>query len=386
MKRIKWIKLSGISLLLGALSGCASEEDSIQMAPLPQVESEFVSELLWKGKVGNGVERYFSRLTPAYAYEKVFVADRKGTVQGIDADTGKVLWETNLGELKPALISGGVTASYGKLYLGTETGKLIALEEETGERVWEANVRGEILSKPLADEGLIVINSSKGELSAYDAETGEMRWRNASEVPSLTLRGDSSPISFSGGVFWGMANGRLGAAFLKNGNIIWQQPLATPKGATEIDRLVDIDATPIVSNSLLYAVGYNGQLVAIDLRSGRPAWKRPYSASSDFFVSGDRVFIITDKDHIVAVDARSGTELWKNSELEYRQLTAPVVISERLLVGDAQGYLHWLNPENGEFVAQERINRSGIAIAPIRVEDAYVVIMRNGDVLKQKTP
>ncbi|MCC4799913.1 outer membrane protein assembly factor BamB [Enterovibrio norvegicus] len=386
MMRKGWKHVGAVALLGALLAGCASEEDSIQMAPLPVVQSEFTPAQLWSSQVGDGVGRYFSNLSPAVAYDKVYAADRDGIVSAMDLESGKTVWSVNLGEEAPALLSGGITASYSKLYIGTETGELIALDEETGELVWRTQVGGEILSKPLADEGLIVVNSSRGEISAYEAETGEQRWSLSSEVPNLTLRGDSSPVSISGGVFWGMANGRLGAAFIENGNIIWQQTIASPKGATEIDRLVDVDSTPVVAGSLLYAVGYNGSLVAIDLRSGRPAWKRTYSSSTDIMVAGSYLFLITDKDHVVAVDARSGTELWTNKELEYRQLTAPVAISGYVVVGDAEGYLHWIDPTSGEFVAQQQLDDSGIAVAPMNVDDGYIVVTRDGSISKKQTP
>ncbi|PMN71825.1 outer membrane protein assembly factor BamB [Enterovibrio norvegicus] len=386
MMRKGWKHVGAVALLGALLAGCASEEDSIQMAPLPVVQSEFTPAQLWSSQVGDGVGRYFSNLSPAVAYDKVYAADRDGIVSAMDLESGKTVWSVNLGEEAPALLSGGITASYSKLYIGTETGELIALDEETGELVWRTQVGGEILSKPLADEGLIVVNSSRGEISAYEAETGEQRWSLSSEVPNLTLRGDSSPVSISGGVFWGMANGRLGAAFIENGNIIWQQTIASPKGATEIDRLVDVDSTPVVAGSLLYAVGYNGSLVAIDLRSGRPAWKRTYSSSTDIMVAGSYLFLITDKDYVVAVDARSGTELWTNKELEYRQLTAPVAISGYVVVGDAEGYLHWIDPTSGEFVAQQQLDDSGIAVAPMNVDDGYIVVTRDGSISKKQTP
>ncbi|USH01870.1 outer membrane protein assembly factor BamB [Grimontia kaedaensis] len=384
MMRMGWKRVGAVALLGTLLIGCAGEEDSIQMAPVPVVESEFTPTQVWKSSVGNGVGNYFSNLVPVQAYGKVFAADREGVVKAMDTETGSTLWSVDLGEDAPALISGGLTASYSKVYLGTETGVLIALDEETGETVWRANAGGEILSKPLADESLVIVNTSRGELAAFDAETGEERWRTSSDVPNLTLRGDSSPVSTSGGVFWGMANGRLGAAFVENGNIIWQQPIASPKGATEIDRLVDVDATPVIDGALLYAVGYNGQLVAIDLRSGRPAWKRTYSSSTDFLVVGSYLFLITDQDHVVAVDARSGTELWQNRDLEYRQLTAPVAISGYVVVGDAEGYLHWMDPNSGEFVAQQQLDDSGFAVSPLNVDEGYIVITRDGTISKKQ--
>ncbi len=95
------------------------------------------------------------------------------------------------------------------------------------------------------------------------------------------------------------------------------------KGATEIDRLVDVDASPLVIGGTLFTVGFNGQLIAIDLRTGQPILKRNYSSATDMATDGSRFYLVTDKDHLVAVDTRSGTELWSNTQLEHRLLTAP---------------------------------------------------------------
>ncbi len=379
---MRWKALSQFSLLAFMLSGCASDGSARQVASLPKVDNQIVLQKTWETQVGKGVGKYFSRLSPVYAYDKFYVAARRGDVAALDLATGKKIWSINLGAKKPALLSGGLTAAYNKIFVGTETGYLIALDAETGEQIWETNVSGELLSRPLADENLIVVNTSRGELAAFNAQTGDEKWRISGDVPNLTLRGDSSPVSISGGVFWGMANGRLGAALLNSGNLIWQQVIATPRGATEIDRLVDVDATPVIADYLLYAIGYNGYLVAIDLRSGQIVWKREYSSSTDFTVSGFTIILKTDKDHIVAVDSRSGMKLWENTELTYRDLTAPVRIDNEILVGDAEGYLHWIDISTGEFVAQRKINGSGIASAPVEVDDALIVVTRNGDITK----
>ncbi|WP_190319872.1 outer membrane protein assembly factor BamB [Candidatus Enterovibrio escicola] len=379
-----WKLIGTLPLLASLIVGCAGEEDSIKMATTPVVKSKFIPVQLWSSKVGDGVGRYFSKLTPVIAYDKVFAADRNGIVSAIDLQSGRTLWCINFSNEMPTLFSGGITASYRKLYLGTETGELIVLDEKTGVVVWRTKTKGEILSRPLVDEGIVVVNSSLGVLSAYEAETGEQLWSFSNNIPNLTLRGDSSPISISGGIFWGMANGRVGAAYIDNGNIIWQQTISNPKGGTEIARLVDIDSTPVVSGSMLYAVGYNGKLVAIDLHSGRAVWKRSYSSSTDILVVGSYLFLITDEDHVVALDARSGTRIWININLEHRQLTPPALISGYVVVGDRKGYLHWLNHETGEFVAQQRLDDSGISVPPIQVDDGYLVITRSGSLSKRR--
>lgn len=135
---------------------------------------------------------------------------------------------------------------------------------------------------------------------------------------------------------------------------------------------------------MLYTVGFNGQLIAIDLRSGAPAWKRTYSSTLDMATNGSDLFLVSDNDHIAAVDVRSGTEIWTNKQLENRLLTAPALINGYLVFGDAEGYLHWLDTDTGEFVAQQLINDSGFAVGPIEVNDGYLITTRDGKIRKLK--
>ncbi|WP_375752808.1 outer membrane protein assembly factor BamB [Vibrio sp. HN007] len=370
------------SLIAAGLAGCSSEEDTVIMAPVPQVSSEFTPDSVWSSSIGNGVGQYFSKLTPEFEYEKLFIAARDGEVKALDPESGKLIWKTDLEGDISARLSGGITASYGKVFIGSENAELIALDQETGEELWRSTVVGEILAKPVTDNNYVIVNTSRGMLTALDADTGSEVWTISTEVPNLTLRGDSTPNTTSGGIFWGTASGRLAAAIVSRGQLIWQQPVGTPKGATEIDRLVDSDASPIILGSTLYTVGINGQLVAIDLRSGAPVWKRKYSSASDMATDGAKIFVLTDNDHLAAVDIRSGTEIWTNSSMENRLLTAPQIINGYLVVGDSEGYLHWLDRETGEFVAQQLVNDSGFAVGPVELTDGYVIVTRNGKIKK----
>jgi outer membrane protein assembly factor BamB len=368
--------------VLGLLAGCAGEEDTVVMAPLPKVESEFSPSSVWSSSIGDGVGSYFSKLTPAYAYDKLYVASRDGLVRALDPENGKVLWESNVKESQPARLSGGIVAAYQKLFIGTENGTVIALDADSGELLWRVPVNGEVLARAAVDANLVMVHTSQGVLTALDQRDGSERWAISSDVPNLTLRGDSAPATVSGGVFWGTANGRLSAAIVERGQLIWQQPIGTPKGATEIDRLVDVDASPIILGGTLFTVGFNGQLVSIDLRSGKPIWKRNYSSSQDMTTDNRSLFLITDQDHLVAVDARSGTELWENQQLENRLLTPPVIIDGYLVVGDSLGYLHWIDRATGNFVAQQNISDSGLAVNPISIPGGYILVSRDGEIKK----
>lgn len=383
MKKISQKLLICIATL-GVLAGCASEEENIIMAPLPVVQSEFTPKISWTNSVGNGVEHYFSQLSPEFAYQTLYVASRDGKVKALDPTTGKTQWETSLANNGQARVSGGILAAYGRIYLGTENGEVFALDAQTGKTQWVAQVEGEVLAAPIAESNLIIINNSRGTLLALNEANGDLVWQIHNDAPSLTLRGDSRPVALSGGVFWGTSAGRLAAAVVEQGQMIWQQAIGQPKGSTEIDRLVDVDASPIIIGSTLYIIGYNGQLAAIDLRSGEIIWRRNYSSAQNMGTDGARLFVVTDKDHIVAVDARSGTELWSNKQLQHRLVTAPVLIEQWLVVADSQGYVHWLDRSSGEFVAQQWVHGSGFAVSPVNLPDGYVTITRNGQLKKFK--
>ncbi|GAL23807.1 outer membrane protein YfgL [Vibrio variabilis] len=148
MNRLVKKVLLSISVL-GVLAGCSSEEDTIVMAPLPVVQSEFTPSTEWSSSIGNGVGQYFSKLSPVYAYDKLFVASRDGVVKAMDPENGKTIWQTEIKGEVTARLSGGIAAAYQKLYIGSENGEVIALDVETGEELWRAEVNGEVLAKRL---------------------------------------------------------------------------------------------------------------------------------------------------------------------------------------------------------------------------------------------
>jgi len=379
----RWLKnIVLAAVATSVISGCSSETDTVIMAPVPMVKSQFTPQAKWHTDIGDGVGHYFSKLKPVFAYDTIYLASRDGEVKAISPETGKEIWDVELSTARVPRLSGGITAAGNQLFIGSENGVVYALDAKSGKTNWKTEVEGEVLSSPASDGGLVMVNTSEGNLIGLDQTSGEKRWTISSEVPNLTLRGDSSPVALSGGVFWGTSAGRLAAAISSRGQMIWQQTVGTPKGATEIERLVDVDSSPIVIGGMLYTVGYNGELLAIDLRSSKVAWKRSYSSASDMATDGGRLFIVGEHDHLAAVDARSGTELWTNNKLENRLLTSPVIINGYLVVGDSEGYLHWLDRSTGEFVAQQFVDKSGFAVAPIALSDGYLVVTRNGDVKK----
>lgn len=367
------------------LAGCSSEQDTIVMSPLPEVTNQFTPETVWDKSVGDGIGKYYSHLSPAWEGSSIYAADRNGLVKALDADSGVEIWSVNLAEKTgflsagiPAMLSGGLTVSGEHLYVGTERGTLIALNANDGEIAWTANAGGEVLSRPEVSEGLVLVHTGNGLLQAFDTATGEQRWSLNLDTPSLSVRGESAPAVAMGAAFVGGDNGRVSAVMLGQGQLIWQQRISQATGTTEISRLNDVDMTPVVADGRVYAIAYNGNLVAMDMRSGQILWKRDFGSVNELVLDGESLYIVDQNDNVYGLRAADGVTMWSQDKLLHRNLSAPELFNGYLVMGDGEGYLHWLDTSNGQFVAQNKLSSSGILSRPSVAGDKLMVQARDG--------
>jgi len=372
------------------LSGCSwfsGEEDVVKMSPLPKVENQFTPEKVWSTSVGNGVGDYYSNLHPGWSDSTVYAADRFGIVKALNASDGKELWKVDLSEKTgffsknlSALLSGGVTVDGGHIYIGSERAQVYALNANNGSIAWQTQAAGEVLSRPVASDGLVLVHTSNGMLQGLDQSNGVVKWTVNLDEPSLSLRGESAPAVAYGAAIVGGDNGRVSAVMLNQGQIIWQQRISQPTGATEIDRLADVDTTPIVLNNVVYALAYNGNLAAMDLRSGQIIWKREIGSVHDMVVDAGHIYLVDQDDRVVALSTEGGVTVWRQSELLHRNLTSPVLYDGYLVVGDSEGYLHWINTTDGRFVAQQKVDSSGFQTKSSVVGDKLLIQAKSGKV------
>lgn len=383
----------GLGALL--LSGCSvfsGDEDVVKMAELPIFEASYQPKIAWEDSVGSGIDKYYSQLQPVADEDFVYVASRDGRVKAFAAQSGKSLWSVNFAKHesnklnRSARFSGGISLAGDMLLIGTENAQVFALDKYTGDLLWLAKVRGEVIAQPVYASGIVIIHTSRGDLTALDSVTGEELWTLTNKLPKLTLRGSATPVIAQGGIVYGRADGFIATTLLKNGQPLWQLPVARPFGATELDRIVDVDMAPIVHNGIIYILAYNGNLLAIDLLKGQQLWSKEYSGYNALALSGKTLFLTDQRGYIFAVDSDSGEQLWVNKQLTYRNLTGVSIANQYIVVGDAQGYLHWLNREDGHFVAQQLIDSDGLYSAPYETNNYLYLQTRSGKIVAIEKP
>jgi outer membrane protein assembly factor BamB len=356
------------------LSGCSDDVDIYEPDPLVEIENKFEVKTLWSTSIGDGIGERTLRLAPVYAYQKIYVADAEGVVTAIDPENGKTLWEIET----QLPIAGGPAVANKILAVGTSQGEVVAFDAENGDEKWRSQVSSEIISAPAVADGFLSVRTVDGKIYLFDAENGEQKWFYDESLPPLTLRGESSPVIANGGVVSGFSNGKLAVFILENGQLAWEKKIATPIGSSEIQRLVDVDLQPILVGPSIYIGSYNGNLASLNYRNGEFNWQRELSTFQDMAVSELLLFVTHENSHVSAVNRSNGVIIWTQKDLNRRQLSSPTVMGDHILVGDFEGYLHWISTKNGLIESRQSVDSSGISAAPLIIGDKVVLYSRDG--------
>ncbi len=360
------------ALLLVLVAGCSSTPVE-PPAELTEFKPELTVTTLWSVQVGDGAGKRDLRLRPALDGERLYVNDHRGAVLALQAESGEQLWQVDL----QLPLSSGPGVGDGILVLGSAEGELLALAADDGRQLWRAQLSSEILAPPAVGAGVVVAHTGDGKLFGLKASDGSQLWIYDRSVPTLTLHGTSSPLILSDLVLDGFASGKLALLALNDGRVLWETPVATPRGRTELERMVDIDGPPLVIGEVVYVVGYQGRAAALDLRSGRVLWSRPVSSASGLVGDGKALYLTDDKDRVLALSRSGGASLWQQDTLQRRSLTAPAIYRDSVVVGDAEGYLHWMARSDGHFQARTRLS-DAIRIAPLVANGRLYAYTRKG--------
>ena len=368
------IRYSLIILFVFSVSACSDSDNTEPPAELVDFKPSLEINELWSTRTGTGVEQIYVKLFPLIVENAVIVTDREGLVSAYNIDDGNELWQTELN----TIISGGVGGDKDHLIVTSRNGYVYLLDSK-GKLIWKVDASSEVLMPAQIAGDYIIIRSVDGRISALSVDDGSEKWTYKRDVPALTLRGNSAPVIKQGYIFCGLDNGRLIALDLLDGHVVFDIPVASPAGRSELERLVDIDGHSIIVGDTLYMASYQGKTVSIDIRRGQLNWSRKLSTYTGVEYAPSGLYLSDDKDHIWALDSSNGATLWKQEKLQARKITRPVAMNKALVVADFEGYLHWLSAFDGHFLARIDTDDSGILVPPIVHNGRLYVITRDGE-------
>jgi outer membrane protein assembly factor BamB len=324
---------------LGFMSKPANEP-----AKLTQINASVTPRAIWTTKVGKSMGYAFR---PAYSGGRIYTASGDGNISVLEEDTGKIVAHFDTKKR----LSGGVEVGEGLVVVGTIKGEVLAYDT-SGKLVWTQVLGGEVIAPPAVSNKVVVVRTSDGRIFGLNAEDGKRRWVFQRAPPALLLRTEAGVLALGRDVVAGYPNGKLIALDIDDGKLTWEVSVSLPRGATELERIADVAGLPALDGNNICAGAFQGKVACFEISSRNMSWSRDLSTSRTLAVDKKNVYLVDDASNIHALDKSQGASVWKQDKLLYRKLTAPSLLDGRIVVGDFEGDLHVISPDNGEILGR----------------------------------
>lgn len=347
------LKFSARSLIVAAatamaLSGCSTvtgwfSSSDKKILPLPAVSGNASVSTAWQSSLGG---KQVSSLMPAVANGLIYAAHNSGSITVLDDKSGAVVSKMQVPSGK-GLVSGGVSAATDLVVVGTNKAEVIAFDAKGAVR-WSSKASSEVISPAAISDNSVIVLGGDGAITSFDIKSGERKWRIQRVLPALTVRSTAIPAATRGAVFVGTAQGKLLAIDANTGTIGWEATVATPKGTSELERLVDVVGRPAVDVDRVCAAAYQGRIACFDLVRGTLLWSRDVSSLNGPLVDARYVYAVDDKGFVQAFDKSTGGTIWKQDALAGRRATGIAFLGDYVAVQDAEGTVHVVDRNTGK--------------------------------------
>ena len=338
----RWCRAVGLAAAVMLLAACAASRPD--PAPYPAVQPGSPLPLQWRY---GGVGRALPGFSPAVVGEEIWAASESGRITIVDLETGRYKRRIEVG----ARLATGIGSDGELQVVVTRDGEVIAFDGD-GRRRWRAPVDAEVTTPPAVAGLSVAVRAVDGRIILLESEAGTIRWTwKQQPLPALTLR-QSSPMVFDDDVLYvGLPGARLAALDLRLGAPRWEQVIATARGATELERLIDIAGGPVIHDGRVCAIAYQGRLACLAQSDGRTTWSRDVASGAGLSVDGDLVVTIDGSDRVLGL-RYEGDELWRQDGYAWRAMTRPAVVGDYVVFGDRFGSISVLAASDGRPLAR----------------------------------
>jgi alcohol dehydrogenase (cytochrome c) len=316
-------------------------------SPLDQVNVGNVARLKPVCELKMG-ERGPFQTGPVVVGDTMFLTTAHTTV-AMDATTCAVRWRhlDSRGAIEPLNVNRGVAYAAGRLFRGMPGAKLAALDATTGKVVWEVQVGDPKLSEfissaPVVWNGLVFAGLAgsdwaiRGRVMAFDVATGREVWR------FNTIPQGSEP---------GAESWRVPPGVRAGGGGVWTSYTVDPASGelfvSVANPAPDFDPGARLGDNL-----YTDSMVVLDARTGRLKWWKQVLAPDGFdydlaaapALYGDRVALGSKDGHLYIIDRRSRAILHKQPVTTVKTPPGPPTREGVYACPGALGGVEWNGP------------------------------------------
>ena len=305
--------------------------------------------------------------------ERITLASSDGTLVGLESTGGREVWRAKVSEpLAAGVGSDGKTAA-----VVTRSNMLIALRD--GKELWRQRIPAQVYTAPLVAGERVFVLAADRSVSAFDGATGRKLWAQQRPGDALVLR-EAGVIRAVGDTLIVGLSGRMVGLNPLSGSVRWEVPIATARGANDVERLIDLVGSVSREGTVVCARAFQVAVGCVDTAKGTLVWSTPSNGVVGVHGNERSVFGVEADGNILAWSRVNGDRQWVSERLKYRAMTAPLAVGRSVAVGDDIGLIHLLSVEDGSPLNRLTTDGSAIAATPVLAGDTLVAVTRNGGV------
>lgn len=356
--------------LLAVLAGCSIFSSS--SAPKPAVLETLAvgaipGRVVWNTRVDN-IQFPLSIVARGTQF---VVAGGDGVVQGLQAADGAVLWRTEVG----AKLAAGVGSDGRFAAVVTRNNDLVVID--AGAVIWRKTLATPVTAAPLVAGERVFVLSVDRQVLAFDALDGRKIWELRRPGEPLTLAQAGVIGVYKDTLVVGQGARLTGVDPIK-GTVRWEANVANPRGTNEVERLADLVAPLQRQGETLCARAFQSAVGCVSGERGVTLWSRNVGGVNGIGADADYVFGGDGSDRLTAWKIGNGDTFWTAEQLSNRKLSVPLSFGKSVIVGDFEGYVHFLSRDTGKTELRLSTDGSPIVAAPVALGKTVLVATRNG--------
>jgi eukaryotic-like serine/threonine-protein kinase len=215
---------------------------------------------------------------------------------------------------------------------GRPISPVYALDRATGALRWEWPAERGVEADLVLADGRVLALTGTAELAALDARTGETLWRLAPDGPLPRQETHkSAPAAGGGRTFFETADGRLYAADLATGKMLWKRDLG-----------FDVTTSLLLTAQGLLVGLADGRIVRLDPETGDVETALAVGGVPRgplVLAEGVLLVLLDDEGTLLAVEESLAKTLWRREQVGAWSVPRPTVRGDSVLMGTKQGEL-----------------------------------------------
>lgn len=303
----------------------------------------------WSQSAGEGTTKMGRVMASPIVFDgKVYTLDSQANLTAFSLSGGKVFQVSTAPDTENGGggHGGGVAADNGRLYVANGYGIVAALDPNSGKVLWQKNLGTPIRAAPTAAQDRVFVVTIAGRFYCLSGVDGAEMWASRGLPQQASLATSTSPAVDGDTVVVPFPSGDLMAFKIADGSSAWSENLARTRATSQLASMSDA-ARPAIDGGTVFAVGHAGRMIATNVRTGERLWSINVPGIQTPWVAGDTVYVVDTDGRLMALSRKDGKTKWTANLPESRMWSGPVLAGNTLWLTSNKGRLIGVDAATG---------------------------------------